>query len=221
MIIRDEAKIGRDKLEQVIRDKFDVNQGRVDTARKNEHFLLNAERPKHNAAAQWGRGLRTSEVEAKLRRMNPKLKFEEFGREDMANAVANGWPHDKPWHHKRLVYELNRDGQVEQYQICLYPRDFMPEFSILQVAEKEIPNPEYISTGKVPGADAQLSTKYAESSGVGLLGYRQILATLLIAGAKLGEQIITLPQIEREFGPASTAEWQQKVLGGAHDGRPW
>jgi hypothetical protein len=223
MIIRDEAKQVKDKIEQGTRDRWDTNQGRVDKARKNEAFILNDARPKYNAAAQWGKALTTKDFEAKLLRMNPNFRFVHYDHEDLAQVILAG-RHDpsKPWHHKKLVYEMNDpvEGFV-QIQICIYPTEMMPEFSIMQVAEKEVPNPEYISTGKPIGPDSPILKKFTEAHGVGLKGYRQVLTEIVYAGFKLGFPIITLPQIEKEFGPCSTAEWQQKILGGSHDGRPW
>ncbi len=228
MIVRDEAKIARDALETVARDKWDQNIARVDALRQHE-AALEGPRSKLNEMAQQGQSMSTLIFEAKLRRLLPKVVFAEFSQEElnyallvsntenMQNAVRTGrWKPGEPWDHRKLMHPQWDPSQPKGLvQICLYPREFMPEFSSFYMTEKEIPNPEYISTGKVATPDSPISRVYKVSDGVYKKGWRQVLIEVLQTG------LINRTDIEREFGNANTPEWAQKFNGRTDITRPW
>lgn len=211
-----EKKIGA--LEDKLREKQRV-----------ESFIVQ----KATGTNQWGRYLKTPEFEAKLRKIaKHRLLFEDFTFEELKGQVLKGYPADKPWHHKRLcVLIRDEEGKEMKVQVCLYPRELIPENSIMLAKEDFLPNPEFISTGKTPSRfdfspdpvnwdakpekDSALYKYFYDQGGVGLRGWREVLLICLQHG------VVVLADVEQEFGPASSPEWAQKVYGHATDGRPW
>jgi hypothetical protein len=212
-----EKKIGQ--LEDTLRAKKEA-----------EKFVIH----KANSGNGWGKFLKTPEFELKLRKIaKHRVVFEDFTFEELKGKVLQGYPADKPWHHKRLMVLLRNDlGTDDKIQICLYPRELIPENSIMAAKEDFLPNPEFMSTGKTPSKfdispnavdwaekpskESALYKYFYDQGGVAIRGWREVLLICLQIG------VVSLVDVEREFGPAENSpEWAQKVYGHRNDGRPW
>lgn len=216
MIVRDEARIAKDAKDKALGEKYDINRRRLEDAKRHESYVA-GDRSKIVAASQWQNLLLTPVFEARLKKIMPGALFLEFTPSDLEPVVKAGrWPALTPWHHKRLCHlAVGLDGSSYVDQISLYPRECMPEFSVMYNKEIEIPNPDFISTNKVANANSDISYNATISDGVAIIGWREVLVKIRNKG------YLTNAQIESAFQNANTPEWQQKFVGTAHDGRPW
>lgn len=170
----------------------------------------------------WGKILSAKEFEGKMKKLNPNFLFQEFSFDELKGAVLRGYPHDQPWHHKRLMIALkNEEGADDLIQIGLYPREILPEHSIISLKEDFMPNPEFISTGKTPSLsdlpkgpvdfkvkpskESNLYKWFYDQGGISIRGWRELLLMCLQCG------LVNLAQVEKEFGGSQSPEWARKV----------
>jgi len=156
-----------------------------------------------------GKPLSTEKLEAKLKKVNPKLAFE-FNQ---FNST------------KKAVYLVDSRGKRF---ICAYENMVMPERSIMKVREIEVPeNVEHIDRKDLGPVELIPGRGFVPKNGVNpyirkvrtpwgehIRGWRTVLIKLVQEG------VATPTQIERAFGPDNTKEWQAH-LGKAQVVLPW
>lgn len=161
-----------------------------------------------NSVKQLGRTMSSTELENRLRTILPSS----------VTFIDNPYLQDK----KAVVRILNRyDINFGTYEtICPYERGIMPEHSVLQLNEVEVPDAQIIARKKM--LDRKDLGKYEYVSGEGFRfnnpvtpgfvktkqlgreikrGWRTVLIKLIMA------KIITVDEAERLFGQDATTSW--------------
>lgn len=182
-------------------------------------YLNDFENSVGNAERQLGRGLTNVQLEARLKKLNPSLTFEDH-------------PHIKD---KRLAYVIDSRGKTFLFP---FEKGLMPEHTIFNIREKIVPDMDFIDNpnrsisradlpkheyhGKplteitsVEEAEAQakeggfvfdgVPPGYKKVKVIGSeakRGWRTVLLRLIQAG------LITVYQAETEFGADNRPEWQ-------------
>lgn len=190
----------------------------VESTLKHARVLIDPDSSPENWERQAGRGLTSEEFEGKLRKLLPSLVFE----------VIEG----NPFQRKRIILPIpGQEIHLGVMENRPAPAK-MPEFSVWDSIEEELPDPDYIGTGKTASRvdytpewtgelefDEELGETRGEayrfkegSARPGLLkirrpyheiirGWRTVLARLVQEG------VLTINQVEREFGGCDRATW--------------
>lgn len=176
-----------------------------------------------NSARKLGRTMTAQQLETKLSKLNPKLRFRYVG-------VTNT---------KKAVCIERQDGTLEE--LMLYPATILPERSMWKGKEEIYPDPQQNHVEKLnqddmewvplPGYESRYPkwgtwrmkdpTKLKPGwlrklvpTGEAVRGWRTVLVKLIACGA------LTPEQVERNFGSDDTPEWKQHT-GKGPQVRPW
>ena len=173
------------------------------------HFLNDPQNNPSIWERQLGSALTSTQLEARLRKLNPNFIFENHPLKS----------------DKKCLYW--NDSRGKQF-ICAYENGFMPEHSVFKVKEdevwtgqshfdkKDLPKGEFVpGRGMVWDSDVTPGFKKVYIPwGEKVRGWRTVLIKII------GQRLCTPTEVEKIFGSSNSAEWH-KHLGKGQSTVPW